>query len=171
MFERMPIVGPHHNDIASGECEMFDFAPLYRSSVGFDHLARMLDDVANFEAPAYPPYNIERVSEDEYRITIAIAGFGVSDINLEVKGQALTVTGRKTDKPEVKTEYLHQGIAGRNFERRFQLADHVEVTGADLNNGLLHISLKRTIPEALKPRTIAINTGSEPKVIEAKKAA
>jgi len=150
---------------------MFDFTPLYRSSVGFDRLARMLDDAANFETPAYPPYNIERVGEDEYRITIAIAGFGASDINLEVKGQTLAVSGKKVDKPEVKTEYLHQGIAGRNFERRFQLADHVEVTGADLNNGLLHISLRRSIPEALKPRTIAINTGSEPKTIEAKKAA
>jgi molecular chaperone IbpA len=150
---------------------MFDFAPLYRSSVGFDRFARMLDDAANFETPAYPPYNIERVGDDDYRITIAIAGFGASDINLEVKGQALTVSGKKADKPEAKTEYLHQGIAGRNFERRFQLADHVEVTGADLNNGLLHISLKRTIPEALKPRTIAITSGNEPRVIEARKAA
>ncbi len=150
---------------------MFDFTPLYRSSVGFDHLARMLDDAASFEPPAYPPYNIERVGEDEYRITIAIAGFGASDINLEVKGNALTVTGKKTDKPEVTTEYLHQGIAGRNFERRFQLADHVEVTGADLNHGLLHISLKREIPEALKPRTIAIRSANDQKVLETKKAA
>ena len=150
---------------------MFDFTPLYRSSVGFDRLARMMDDAANFEAPAYPPYNIERVGDDDYRITIAIAGFGANDINLEVKGNALTVSGKKTDKPEVKTEYLHQGIAGRNFERRFQLADHVEVTGADLNHGLLHIALKRTIPEALKPRTIAIKSGNEQKTIEAKQAA
>lgn len=150
---------------------MFDFAPLYRSSVGFDRLARMLDDAASFETPAYPPYNIERVGEDEYRITIAIAGFGASDINLEVKGNALTVTGKKTEKPDGETEYLHQGIAGRNFERRFQLADHVEVTGADLNHGLLHISLKREIPEALKPRTIAIRSANEQKVLEAKKAA
>ena len=150
---------------------MFDFTPLYRSSVGFDHLARMLDDAASFETPAYPPYNIERVGEDEYRITIAIAGFGAADINLEVKGNALTVTGKKAEKPAEKTEYLHQGIAGRNFERRFQLADHVEVTGADLNNGLLHISLKREIPEALKPRTSAIRSANEQKVLEAKKAA
>jgi molecular chaperone IbpA len=150
---------------------MFDFTPLYRSSVGFDRLARMMDDAANFESPAYPPYNIERVGDDDYRITIAIAGFSANDINLEVKGNALTVSGKKTDKPEVKTEYLHQGIAGRNFERRFQLADHVEVTGADLNHGLLHIALKRTIPEALKPRTIAIKSGNEQKTIEAKQAA
>ncbi len=150
---------------------MFDFTPLYRSSIGFDRLAQMLDDAASFEAPAYPPYNIERVGDDEYRITIAIAGFSAADVNLEVKGNALTVTGKKSDKPEVKSEYLHQGIAARNFERRFQLADHVEVTGADLTSGLLHISLKREIPEALKPRTIAIRSGGEQKVIEAKKAA
>jgi molecular chaperone IbpA len=150
---------------------MFDFAPLYRSGVGFDRLARMLDEAQGFEVPAYPPYNIERVSEDEYRITMAIAGFTPEDVNLEVKGQALTVTGRKAEKQDAKTEYLHQGIAARSFERRFQLADHVEVTGAELQNGLLHVSLKRNIPEAMKPRTIAIKTGSEPKTIEAKKAA
>ncbi len=150
---------------------MFDFTPLYRSSIGFDRLAQMLDDAASFEAPAYPPYNIERVGDDEYRITIAIAGFSAADVNLEVKGNALTVTGKKSDKPEVKSEYLHQGIAARNFERRFQLADHVEVIGADLANGLLNILLKREIPEALKPRTIAIRSGNEQKVIEAKKAA
>lgn len=150
---------------------MFDFTPLYRSGVGFDRLARMLDDAATFESPAYPPYDIELVGEDEYRITIAVAGFGAPDVNIEVKGNDLTVTGKKTDKPEAKTEYLHQGIAGRSFERRFQLADHVEVTGADLKDGLLQISLKRAIPEALKPRTIAIRSANEPKTIEAKKAA
>ena len=150
---------------------MFDFTPLYRSSIGFDHLARMLDDAASFETPAYPPYNIERVGEDEYLITVAIAGFNADDVNIEVKGNDLTVTGKKTDKPAMKTEYLHQGIAGRNFERTFQLADHVEVTGADLNQGLLQISLKRVLPEALKPRTIAIRNGNEQKTIEAKKAA
>ena len=147
---------------------MFDFAPLYRSSVGFDRFARMLDDAANFETPAYPPYNIELVGDDEYRITIAIAGFSASDINLEVKGQALTVTGKKADKPEAKTEFLHQGIAGRNFERRFQLADHVDVTGADVQNGLLHVDLVRNVPERLKPRTISIAvTGETAKQIEA----
>jgi molecular chaperone IbpA len=150
---------------------MFDFAPLYRSGVGFDRLARMLDEASSFEVPTYPPYNIERVSEDEYRITMALAGFTADDVNLEVKGQALTVTGKKADKMDAKAEYLHQGIAARNFERRFQLADHVEVTGADLSHGLLHIQLKRSIPEALKPRNIAIRTGSEPKTIEAKQAA
>ena len=150
---------------------MCDFTPLYRSSIGFDHLARMLDDAASFETPAYPPYNIERVGEDEYLITVAIAGFNADDVNIEVKGNDLTVTGKKTDQPAMKTEYLHQGIAGRSFERTFQLADHVEVTGADLNQGLLQISLKRVLPQALKPRTIAIRNGNEQKKIEAKKAA
>lgn len=150
---------------------MFDFAPLYRSTVGFDRLARMLDDAAGFDVPAYPPYNIERLGDDDYRITMAIAGFTAEDVNLEVKGQALTVTGKKVEKSETKSEYLHQGIAARNFERRFQLADHVEVTGAELANGLLHVSLKRRIPEALKPRTIAIQSANAPKTIDAKQAA
>ena len=145
--------------------------PLYRSSIGFDHLARILDDAYSFEIPAYPPYNIERMGEDEYRITIAIAGFGVGDVNIEVKGNDLIVGGKKTEKSDTKAEYLHEGIGGRSFERTFQLADHVEVTGAYLNEGLLQISLKRVIPEALKPRNIAIRNGGEQKTIEAKKAA
>ena len=149
---------------------MFDFAPLYRSSVGFDHLARMLDDVANFEAPAYPPYNIERVAEDEYRITIAIAGFGPNDVNIEAKGNTLTVSGKKADKQGQSAEVLHQGIAARGFERRFQLADHVEVKGADMDNGLLHIALKREVPEALKPRQITIGSTPKLKSIETKAA-
>ena len=150
---------------------MFDLTPLYRSSVGFDRLARMLDEAATFEAPAYPPYNIELLAEDEYRITMAVAGFASSDIGIEVKGNALTVSAKKSEKPEAKSEFLHQGIASRAFERRFQLADHVEVTGAGMENGLLHISLKRSIPEAMKPRSIPIGGGVEPKVIEARKAA
>ena len=150
---------------------MFDLTPLYRSTVGFDRLARMLDEVSTFEAPAYPPYNIERVGEDEYRITIAVAGFAAADVAIELKGNALTVSGKKAEKSEGKTEYLHQGIAGRAFERRFQLADHVEVKGAEMDNGLLHISLKREIPEAMKPRTIAIGTVGERRVLEARKAA
>jgi len=150
---------------------MFDLTPLYRSTVGFDRLARMFDEAASFDAPAYPPYNIERLGEDEYRITMAVAGFAPADIGIEVKGNALTVTGKKAEKTDVKVEYLHQGIAARSFERRFQLADHVEVKGAEMDNGLLHISLKREIPEALKPRTIAVKVGGESKIIEAKKAA
>jgi molecular chaperone IbpA len=150
---------------------MFDLTPLYRSSIGFDRLARMMDEAAGFETPAYPPYNIERLGEDAYRITMAVAGFAPEDMSLEVKGQALTVTGRKTDKVDAKTEYLHQGIAARSFERRFQLADHVEVTGAEMDNGLLHIALKRVVPEALKPRTIEVKAADKPKTIETRKAA
>ena len=151
---------------------MFDLSPLYRSTVGFDRLAQLLDNAGNFEVPTYPPYNIERVSEDEYRVTMAVAGFGQDDITIEVKQNTLTVSGKKADKTEVKSEFLHQGIAQRAFERRFQLADYVQVEGAELGNGLLHISLKREIPEAMKPRTIAIKgSKNEPKVIENKKAA
>jgi molecular chaperone IbpA len=150
---------------------MFDFSPLYRSTVGFDRLAQMLDNAANLEAPTYPPYNIERLGEHDFRITMAVAGFGQDDIQIEVKQNALTVTGKKAEKASEGGEYLHQGIASRAFERRFQLADHVEVTGAELKDGLLHVSLKREIPEAMKPRTIAITNGSKPKAIESKKAA
>lgn len=150
---------------------MFDLTPLYRSTVGFDRLARMLDEASAVEAPTYPPYNIERLSEDEYRITMAVAGFGPGDISIEVKGAALTVTGKKSGTPEIKVEYLHQGIASRVFERRFQIADHVQVQGASLENGLLHISLKREVPEALKPRNIPVNGVVQGNVIEARKAA
>ena len=150
---------------------MFDLTPLYRSTIGFDRLARMLDDAASFEPPTYPPYNIERLSEDDYRITMAVAGFGPHDINIDVTGNALTVTGKKAEKQEAKSEYLHQGIAARTFERRFQLADHVQVKGAEMDNGLLHVTLKREVPEALKPRTVAIKQASEPKTLDAKKAA
>ncbi|MGE3876223.1 MAG: Hsp20 family protein [Parvibaculaceae bacterium] len=151
---------------------MFDLSPLYRSTVGFDRLAQLLDNVGSFEVPAYPPYNIERVGDDEYRVTMAVAGFGQDDVTVEVKQNTLTVSGRKADKAEAKAEFLHQGIAQRAFERRFQLADYVQVVGAELDNGLLHIALKREIPEAMKPRTIAVKNGkSEPKVIESKKAA
>jgi molecular chaperone IbpA len=150
---------------------MFDLTPLYRSTVGFDRLARMLDEVASFDAPTYPPYNIERVGDDDYRITMAVAGFAPGDIAIEVKGNALTVSGKKAEAGEAKTEFLHQGIAARAFERRFQLADHVEVKGADMDNGLLHILLRREIPEALKPRTIPVNNGNGAKVIEARKVA
>ncbi|MEM8687632.1 MAG: Hsp20 family protein [Pseudomonadota bacterium] len=139
---------------------MFDFAPLYRSTVGFDRLANMLDQAAGVEAnTGYPPYNIERTSEDEYRITMAVAGFGEGDLNIEIKEQTLTVSGKKGDEPKTDgVQVLHRGIATRSFERRFQVADHVEVTGAGLENGLLHITLTREIPEAMKPRTIEIGS-------------
>jgi len=150
---------------------MFDLTPLYRSTVGFDRLARMLDEASSVDAPTYPPYNIERVGEDDYRITMAVAGFAPADINIEVKGNALQVSGKKAEKTDTKTEFLHQGIAARAFERRFQLADHMEVKGADLENGLLHIALKRVIPDAMKPRTIPVNGAVSGTVIEAQKAA
>ncbi len=148
---------------------MFDYTPLYRSSVGFDRLFRLLDEAANVEAPSFPPYNIERLSENDYRITMAVAGFSTQDITIEAKGSTLTVTGKKDVKPDLKTEVLHQGIAARNFERRFHLADHMEVKSADLSDGLLHIAVVRHVPEALKPRQIQIN-GQTAKVLEAKAA-
>jgi molecular chaperone IbpA len=140
----------------------FDFAPLYRSTVGFDRLVQLLDSVGGFdagEASAYPPYNIERLGDNEYRITMAIAGFKESELKLEVKEQMLTVKGDKAVDDKDRA-YLHRGIATRAFERRFQLADHVEVKGANLEDGLLHIDLVRNVPERLKPRSIAIGSGA-----------
>ena len=148
----------------------FDLTPLYRSTVGFDRLASMIDSIGTFDndAPAYPPYNIERVGENEYRITMAVAGFAESELNVEAKENTLTVRGEHSDESD-ETEYLHRGIATRSFERRFQLEEHVVVGGASFENGLLHIDLVREIPEAMKPRTISINDkGSKAKVIEGK---
>lgn len=138
----------------------FDLSPLYKTSVGFDHLAAVLDQLANLDGDqGFPPYNIERLGENEYRVTLAVAGFGERDLSIETKEGTLSIRGEK--KPEDKQrEYLHNGIAARNFERRFSLADHVEVTGASLENGLLHVDLKREIPEAMKSRTIAIGKGN-----------
>jgi molecular chaperone IbpA len=137
----------------------FDFAPLYRSVVGFDRLADLLESAATETASTgYPPYNIERTAENEYRIEIAVAGFRPDELNVEVKENLLTVQGRKAANDEAKT-YLHRGLAERNFERRFQLADYVVVTDANLADGLLSLSLKRELPEALKPRRIDIGTG------------
>jgi len=137
-----------------------DLAPLFRSTVGFDHLARLVEGVQRLDDQtfAYPPYNIEKLSDDAYRVTMAVAGFAESDLDITVKGQSLIVTGN-AKKEETTHSYLHRGIAGRSFERRFQLADHIKVSNAALINGLLHIELVREVPEALKPRTIAI--GSE----------
>ncbi|HAC60167.1 Hsp20 family protein [Parvibaculum sp.] len=132
----------------------FDFSPLYRSTVGFDQLQSLLDSVTQDTAPTYPPYNIERTSENDYRITVAVAGFGQDDLEIEVKQNVLTISGKRAEPEE--TTYLYRGIAGRSFERRFQLADHVEVSGARLENGLLHVDLVRRVPEALKPRKIEI---------------
>ncbi len=142
-----------------------DLSPLFRSSVGFDHLASMLDSANRVEQPAYPPYNIERVSDDKYRISMAVAGFDPSELELESERNTLKVSGVKAN-AEDNREYLHRGIAARNFERKFQLADHVKVVGANLENGLLHIDLEREIPEAMKPRKIEISAGSTDKLIE-----
>ncbi len=150
----------------------YDLAPLYRNTVGFDRLFSMLDNLGGVEAaPTYPPYNIERTAENAYRISIAVAGFTQDELNIEVKESALTVRGDRKADADRKADILHQGIAARAFERRFQLADYMQVTGAGLENGLLHIDLVREIPEAKKPRQIAINGGRAPQTIEAKKAA
>lgn len=136
-----------------------DFAPLYRSTVGFDRLFSMLDTVGTPEnAPTYPPYNIERTGENTYRITMAVAGFAEGELAIESRQNVLTVTGEKAEAEGEGREFLHRGIAGRAFERRFQLAEHVEVKGASLKNGLLHIELLRVVPEAMKPRRIEIAT-------------
>jgi molecular chaperone IbpA len=137
----------------------FDLNPLYRSTVGFDRMFNLLDSAGGVEtsAPTYPPYNIERTGENEYRVTMAVAGFGEDDLSIEAKENTLTVKGEKKSETEEKeNQFLYRGIAARAFERRFQLADHVEVKGATLENGLLHIDLVREIPEAMKPRTVAI---------------
>ena len=148
----------------------YDLTPLYRSTIGFDRLGSLLDTLGSFEgeAPSYPPYNIERVGENDYRISMAVAGFGDSDLNIEVKENTLAVKGEKLTEKE-DTTFLHRGIASRSFERRFQLADHVVVKGASLENGLLHIDLVREIPETKKPRSVPITAnGEKPKVIGSK---
>lgn len=148
----------------------FDLTPLYRSSIGFDRLFTMLDQASGVEAaPSYPPYNIERTAENEYRITVAVAGFAEADLTVEVKENSLLIRGERKPTEGTRSELLYQGIAGRAFERRFQLADHVHVTGARLENGLLHVELRHEIPEAKKPRLIQIGAGSAP-TIEAEAA-
>tara|TARA_R110002020_G_scaffold316361_6_gene531493 strand:+ start:19641 stop:20108 length:468 start_codon:yes stop_codon:yes gene_type:complete len=151
-----------------------DFSPFYRSTVGFDKLLTMLDSLAPAEqAQTYPPYNIERTGDSTYRITMAVAGFEETEISIEAREHVLTVKGEKADEKDAEgSEFLYRGIAKRAFERRFQLADHVEVTGASLRNGLLHVDLVRELPEAMKPRRIAISSdaGDTPKQIEATKA-
>jgi molecular chaperone IbpA len=147
----------------------FDLTPLYRSTVGFDRLFSLLDSFGGVDAaPTYPPYNIERTGENAYRISVAVAGFTEKEINIEVKENTLSIRGEKqVSEKEEKGETLYQGIAARAFERRFELADHVEVRGANLENGLLHVDLVREIPEAMKPRQIPIG-GTKAKVIEGK---
>lgn len=145
----------------------FDLSPLYRATVGFDRVADMMDRVlaADVAQPTYPPYNIEKTDENAYRISIAVAGFGSDELTVELKEGGLIVTGRKAEDTQERT-YLHRGIATRAFERRFALADHVKVTGASHEDGMLHIDLVREVPEALKPRRIEI---AGPSTVDAKK--
>ena len=147
-----------------------DFAPLYRSVVGFDRLASLLEAATTEAASGYPPYNIERTDENAYRIEIAVAGFKPEELSIEFRENTLTVQGKKAAADEAR-RYLHRGLAERNFERRFQLADYVVVTEARLADGLLSIALRRELPEALKPRRIEIASGEQAPLIEGEKAA
>jgi molecular chaperone IbpA len=160
------------------QMRQFDLSPLYRSTIGFDRLFGMLDQAAGFEAaPSYPPYDIERTGEDSYRISIAVAGFAEKDLFVETRENTLTVRGSRVSQAEGEgrpAEMLYRGIASRSFERRFQLADHVQVTSASLENGLLHVDLLREVPEARKPRQIPIGAAQPeagPRVVAAPKAA
>jgi molecular chaperone IbpA len=147
-----------------------DFSPLYRSAVGFDRLASLLEAASRSDAPSgYPPYNIETDGENAYRIEIAVAGFKPEELTIEFRENTLTVQGKKASADDAK-RYLHRGLAERNFERRFQLADYVVVTGADLADGLLSIALERQLPEQLKPRRVEIKTGAPAEQIEDKAA-
>jgi molecular chaperone IbpA len=156
--------------------DRFDFSPLFRSTIGFDRLARLVDSATRVDSTAlsYPPYNIEKTGEDAYRLTMAVAGFSQDEITLTVQENTLLVAG-KAHQDEDNGRYLHRGIARRAFERRFSLADHIKVTGASLDNGLLHVDLVREIPEAAKPRQIKIGSAAEPaqqpQVTEQKQAA
>lgn len=142
----------------------YDFTPLFRTAIGFDRLARLMDTATEAAAaPAYPPYNIEKASEDSYRLTMAVAGFGENDLALTAEANTLIVAGRVNGEGS-SSEVLYRGLAGRAFERRFVLADHIVVEGAELKNGLLHVGLKRVVPEALKPRKVAISTSSAPAI-------
>jgi molecular chaperone IbpA len=140
----------------------FDLSPLFRSSIGYDGMARLLDNMAPEAASTYPPYNIERLDEDGYRITMAVAGFREDDLTIEIKENQLTIAGKvvKSDDAAEGRNFLHRGIAERAFERRFSLADHVQVTGANLENGLLHVDIVREVPEAMKPRIIPVNNAT-----------
>lgn len=146
----------------------FDLAPLYRSTVGFDRLFSLLD--GSETAPGYPPYNIERTADNDYRVTVAVAGFAENELSIESKENTLTIKGSKQTKEE-SADVLYQGIAARAFERVFQLADYVQVKAATLENGLLHVDLVREIPEAKKPRQIPIGNSNKPQTIETKAAA
>jgi molecular chaperone IbpA len=151
----------------------FDLAPFYRSTIGFDRLFSLLDQVTGDAVPVYPPYNIERTGENAYRISVAVSGFSEPELSIVATDNTLTIKGEKSanENSKEKSDLLYRGIASRAFERVFQLADHVQVKSAKLENGLLHVDLVREIPEAKKPRTIPIGNGSPEKVIEGSKAA
>src|ERR1700693_5976494 len=158
--------------------DRFDFSPLFRSTIGFDRLARLVDTATRVDSTAlsYPPYNIEKTGEDAYRLTMAVAGFAQDELDITVHENTLIVTG-KAQKEDENGRYLHRGIARRAFERRFSLADHIKVNGASLDNGLLHVDLVREVPEAMKPRTIKIADGKiasgepqQPRIVEQKAA-
>jgi molecular chaperone IbpA len=147
-----------------------DFSPLFRSTIGFDRLTRLVDAATRADGAAgYPPYNIEKTGEDAYRLSMAVAGFAPADLDVQVQENALLISGKAQPEEESK-RYLHRGIARRAFERRFQLADTIKVVGASFDNGMLHVELVREIPEAMKPRTIKITAGSQPQTIEQKAA-
>jgi molecular chaperone IbpA len=150
--------------------QTFDFTPLFRSTVGFDRLTRLLDSAGRVDdgSFSYPPYNIEQTGEHAYRIVMAVAGFGEGDLSITQQGNSLLISG-KQEKPAEDKKYLYRGLAGRAFERRLELADHIKVVGANLANGMLSIELAREVPEAMKPRTVKIGSG-EAKVIEGKAA-
>ena len=151
----------------------FDFSPLFRSTVGFDRFASLLDTATRLDeqTASYPPYNIEKTGDDTYRITMAVAGFAPEELSVVAQENVLTVSAKQKEATDgQKPQFLYRGIAGRTFERRFNLADYVKVTGANLANGLLHVELKREVPEAVKPRTIRIQSGPAAKVLEAKAA-
>jgi molecular chaperone IbpA len=149
----------------------YDLSPLFRSTVGFDRLARLVDNATRLEDTGYPPYNIEKLGEDSYRVTMAVAGFSADELDITVHENTLTVTGEAKQADATSVQYLHRGIARRAFERRFQLADHIRVSGAALNNGLLGIDLVREVPETLKPRKIEIGAAVHPSITVEKVAA
>jgi molecular chaperone IbpA len=155
--------------------DRFDFSPLFRSTIGFDRFARMVDAATRFDGAAntYPPYNIESTGEDAYRLTMAVAGFGRDDIDITVHENSLVISGKgQKEDEQAQGRYLHRGIARRAFERRFSLADHIKVVGASMDNGLLHVDLVREVPEEAKPRQIKIGEAvSAPQVTEQKEAA
>lgn len=148
----------------------FDFSPLFRSTVGFDRMTQLMDAAMTRpeQTDGYPPYNIEKQGDNKYRITLAVAGFAPGDVDITVKESSLVISG-KAESADKEQAFLHRGIAGRAFERSFQLAEHLVVKGADMENGLLHVELERVVPEELKPRRVEISNGG-PKTIEQKAA-